>query len=94
MGFHENYPLLVLVVLVHTVHRWTESQSGGGLKMADKLKSANILPELRVVLFVVFGIGAWLFLVAGISPANVTSANASEAGVSVSSTLSIASVTD
>lgn len=49
--------------------------------MADKLKSANILPELRVVLFVVFGIGAWLFLVAGIAPTNIATANANEAGV-------------
>lgn len=49
--------------------------------MADKLKSANILPELRVVLFVVFGVGLWLFLVAGIAPTNIGTANASETGV-------------
>ena len=36
--------------------------------MSDKFKSATKLPELRVVLIIVFGVGLWLFLVAGMSP--------------------------
>lgn len=58
--------------------------------MADKLKSANILPELRVVLFVLFGIGAWLFLVAGIAPTNIGTANATESGVVAQASLETA----
>lgn len=51
--------------------------------MSDKIRSANILPELRVMLFVVFGVGLWLFLVAGIAPTNIGSANATETVVEV-----------
>lgn len=49
--------------------------------MTDQIKAASIVPELRVVLFVVFGVALWLFLVGGMSPANIGSANANEAGV-------------
>ncbi|MDG2320264.1 MAG: hypothetical protein P8L79_08400 [Rhodospirillaceae bacterium] len=36
--------------------------------MSDKFKSATKIRELRVVLFIVFGVGLWLFLVAGMLP--------------------------
>lgn len=36
--------------------------------MSDKLKSASKLPELRVILFIVFGVGVWFLLVAGMVP--------------------------
>ena len=35
--------------------------------MSDKFKSAIKLRELRVFLFIVLGLGLWLFLVAGMS---------------------------
>ena len=36
--------------------------------MSDKFKFATKLPEIRVVLFVVLGVGLWFLLVAGITP--------------------------
>lgn len=62
--------------------------------MADKLTSKNILPELRVMLFVVFGVGLWLFLVAGIAPSNIGTANATEAGVEAQASVETAVTLD
>lgn len=51
--------------------------------MSDKIKSVSVLPEMRVMLFVLFGIGLWLFLVGGIAPTNIGLANANESASAV-----------